>query len=483
MVPEVALRSTHEAIVVHNLFGFTNLTSLHSVPYQSLVLGADTQTPCNTPIPRQIASQSGRVSQSSLSTIDTMLNLDVFNSWGIRIHHPEIRRRVYSLLENRAGIELWHVAHALHHLRREYFAFDSPLILDLKLILKDVEDSLLSAIEKATSHVCTARQNGNAVTMQEHPWLFHSIILLSFGAAATITQHGASHSAHLEEVFISPRDEVTLIFRYVVNTDLHRHIKVSNLSMLIECGVELELGPFSILFPGLDAQHRHHTDSQSSFSARERKPQIGKCDWIEAEKALRLRRECSKRDCYIPFTSSDYRNDESKQTQLSDNEVTFEERLHSSHLTGNDILERKVREQRKAMGKKIDQIEAEHFRQREWMKSRGEMHGNGVEVLEKSDADGNDGSESKNSTTASYESAPGLSDSETALRDCHDHMSGVQLHATSYDTCALRVKDDNVPRADEVHMTEMASEGQGVDEADWDADFDPRPILERSSLS
>jgi hypothetical protein len=54
----------------------------------------------------------------------------------------------------------------------------------------------------------------NAITIQRrNSWIFYLIIILSYGATATLKQVGTSCRARLEDVLLSFRGRVVLVFK------------------------------------------------------------------------------------------------------------------------------------------------------------------------------------------------------------------------------------------------------------------------------
>jgi hypothetical protein len=239
---EAAQRSTYKATVIHNHFGATHTITFHP---HSLVLASNQQTPNSH-------SERSTTPQPSLCSILTTRHLDGTKSRKIFIHHPEINHYVCGLLKDRKQIELWNVAYALQDLHREYLASSAPLIQYIELILKDVDESIYSEIEEAAERRLPV-PDGQTITTEEDSWIFYSIIMLSYRAAATISQNGISYSAYLEDMLLCSRDVVTLVFKYIKKADLYHQIKISNLLRLNKYGIKVNLEPFSNFLPRFDA--------------------------------------------------------------------------------------------------------------------------------------------------------------------------------------------------------------------------------------
>jgi hypothetical protein len=187
---------------------------------------------------RSILEQSDRIPQSSLYSAVTTRHFNWERFRKFFIHQPEIDRGVCDFLQDRGQNELWNVAYALRHLRQSNYS------QDLEFILESVEEIIrLELKDVATSRV-TAPNDQNA-TQEWIPRILYSVIMLSYGAEATLSRNGQSHSAHLEHVVLVPCDSVTLVFNRVGKDDsYHHHFPVSDLPRLGNYGIELDLGPF-----------------------------------------------------------------------------------------------------------------------------------------------------------------------------------------------------------------------------------------------
>jgi hypothetical protein len=99
--------------------------------------------------------------------------------------------------------------------------------------------------------------------------------MLSYGAEATLLYNRGSHSAHLEDVLLSPCDYITLFFKCVGKHVLKRRLSVFDLPRLGKYGIVLDLGPFRKFLPKLDAYNPHNFYNQLPVRVGEGNPKIG----------------------------------------------------------------------------------------------------------------------------------------------------------------------------------------------------------------
>ncbi len=74
---------------------------------------------------------------------------------------------------------LWHIAYALRTRRRE-FVEKSRAVQEVDLILKDLEETMHSELR-------SSKEQGVTYTKEHKLWLYYSIIMLSHGAPATLS--------------------------------------------------------------------------------------------------------------------------------------------------------------------------------------------------------------------------------------------------------------------------------------------------------
>jgi hypothetical protein len=193
-----------------------------------------------------VPPKSDQIPLSSLCEIVTTLRPDGERSRKFFIHHPEIDRRVYELLQNKDKTELWDAAHALRDLRRQCLASSTPPLQYVDLVLEEVDGAIRSEIKDFAQCRLMDKDGQNTITSQRrNSRIFYSLIMLSYGAEATLSRNGQSHSAYLEDVLLGPCDSVTLVFNRVGKDDSYHHqFPVSDLPRLGNYGIELDLGPF-----------------------------------------------------------------------------------------------------------------------------------------------------------------------------------------------------------------------------------------------
>lgn len=267
---------------VHHYHGPMYTTVFHGVAPHTLILAGNQHPPNNSSLDRSILGhmppQCNQMPLSSLCDTVTTLHLDGKRLRRFFIHHPEIDRRVHELLQNKDQIELWDAAHALRDLRRECLASSTSLLQHVDLVLKEVDDAIRSEIKDFAQCRLMDKDGQNTITAQGcNSRIFYSIIMLSYGAEATLTHDRIPHRAHLEDVLLSTRGEVVLVFEYFGKAHLYHRIPVSDLSKLHENGRKLDLGPFSNLIPGFDTQHRYHFHKEMALPFRRHNLEMNPC--------------------------------------------------------------------------------------------------------------------------------------------------------------------------------------------------------------
>jgi hypothetical protein len=505
-------------------FGPTYNTALHGVAPHTLVLGGNQgNTPPERSIFEHIAPQPDQVPQSSLCSTVTTRHLDGEKSRKLYIHHPEINRHVCDSFEDRG--ELWNVAYALRHLRRQYLT--SGPLQDLEFILESVEEAIhLDLEDAATSRVTVPDDHKTIIAQERSARILYSIIMLSYGAEATLSYNGGSHSAHLEDVLLGPCDYVTLVFKCVGKHVLKRRLPVFDLPRLGKYGIVLDLGSFRKFLselPELDAHNPHSFHNQLPVRVGEGNPKIGtsaqdaeyatderqesstntlygctfskcfqqfkeKSDWRKHEMLQHSQRECWQctfcllsRSCQgnrAPRCETEYISGQ-VETPLYYDRGVFIRHLRSTHSVDEVAIALQAERRRigrmcksrfwcgfcreivvlqeKGLGgshERFNHID-QHFLHGSRIEGWSEMDGSGVKGKEGRGGNGLGGSQSEgyHVSAASHTTRP---ECDTALRRAKYRLE-VQSHAALCDRApAESVVDD-----------------------DWDADFNPRPLLDR----
>jgi len=195
-------------------------TVFQGVDPHSLLTLAHNQHPPNNSTPERsiqghISPQSDEIPPPTLCDTVITLHPNGERSRKLFIRQPEIARRVYGLLQNKDKGELWDTAHALRDLRREYLTAGTPLLQCVGLILRDIDHAIRSEIEDFAQCGFTDEDCHNTITAWGcNSQIFYSIVMLSYGLEATLSQDGSSHSVRVEDVILSTRGEVILIFYY-----------------------------------------------------------------------------------------------------------------------------------------------------------------------------------------------------------------------------------------------------------------------------
>ena len=174
------------------------------------------------------------------------------------IHHPQINERARHHLFDKNEHETWDVAHALRNLRREFLTSRCPLLQEVDWILKEVDETMQSEIQDFISTECGVRNPASQhITLQKtNRWVFYSIIMLSYGAKATLRLDESAHVAYLEDVILDDDtcDDIVLSFDDVKKENYLYHINISELPALEKYGIHLDLAPFRDLLSAFDTQ-------------------------------------------------------------------------------------------------------------------------------------------------------------------------------------------------------------------------------------
>jgi hypothetical protein len=96
--------------------------------------------------------------------------------------------------------------------------------------------------------------------------LYYSILMLSHGARATISELSISHSLRLDQVLLPSSEKVTLVFAHENQAKSYREIQISDLPNLKEPGIHLHLEPF--LKQMLEAGKYEHGDDRVPHQPR-----------------------------------------------------------------------------------------------------------------------------------------------------------------------------------------------------------------------
>jgi hypothetical protein len=341
--------------------------------------------------------------------------------------------------------------------------------------------------------------------------------MLSYGAEATLTQDGTLYRAHLEDVLLSTRGEVVLVFEYFEKAHPYHRITVSDLLKLHEYGIELDLEPFSNLIPGFDTQHRYFFHKEMALPFRghnlEMKPYTkgssyvhdqrqespastryactftqcfkkfkNKSAWTKHENSQHFQQEC----WLCPFCPCNYCNQVSMhenevdngqgQTRIFHNRCAYIKHLRSEHSADDDQVDQQIREQR--IGRDCQS--------RFWCGFCGEivpLQKKGVEGANER-FDYIEGHFRGGKQIANYIEMDGSGVKGKDPRGGESDECHASIASSVCDTNVLSFQDGGARRNDGIHKIEMTREESVADADDWDDDFNPTPLLERlSSLS
>lgn len=236
--------------ICHNHDGPTYNVTFHGVAPHSLILGANGNSSEQsvlehiTPQPpkalrwdlEHTTLQPPIGSERDLCCVHSVRKPDGTRSFSFHINHPEILRSVTGLLDYTNHVRLWQVAHALRSRRREYLK-NGQFVREVDLILRDLEETMRSQLQDSIEQ--------NHSDVEEYKLsLFYSIIMLSHGASATLSQVAFSHSLRLDQVLLLSSGEVTLVFAHTEQAKSYREVKVLDLPKLHEQGIDIDFEPF-----------------------------------------------------------------------------------------------------------------------------------------------------------------------------------------------------------------------------------------------
>ena len=131
---------------------------------------------------------------------------------------------------------LWQVNYALRTRHREH-GKGSLFAQEADIILRDIEEVMRSELQdNIEQHVSDVKGNKRS--------LYYSILMLSHGARATISELSISHSVRLSQVLLLSSEKVTLVFAHENQARLYCEIQISDLPKLKEQGIHLHFDPF-----------------------------------------------------------------------------------------------------------------------------------------------------------------------------------------------------------------------------------------------
>jgi hypothetical protein len=232
--------------VYHNHDGPTYNVFFHGVAPHTLILGANGNSSEQSalghipPQPPQawkwdlehITPQPPEASEKDLCHVVINRKANGKRILTFTINHPEIRRSVTGLLDCTNPSHLWQVNYALRTCLRQYgksFLFAQ----EADIILRDLEETMRSELQDSID------QDVNDVKGNKRS-LYYSIIMLSHGARATISELSISHNVRLDQVLLLSSEKVTLVFTHENQAKSYREIQVSDLPNLKEQGIHLQ---------------------------------------------------------------------------------------------------------------------------------------------------------------------------------------------------------------------------------------------------
>lgn len=157
-------------------------------------------------------------------------------SFTFTITRPEIWRSVAGLLDSTNPSHLWQVNYALRTRHREH-GKSSLFAHEADIILRDIEEIMRSELQDSIEQDVSG-VNGNKRS------LYYSILMLSHGARAIISELSISHRVRLDQMLLLSSEKVTLVFAHENQAKSYREIQVSDLPNLKEQGIHLHFEPF-----------------------------------------------------------------------------------------------------------------------------------------------------------------------------------------------------------------------------------------------
>jgi hypothetical protein len=164
---------------------------------------------------------------------------------------------VTGLLDSTNPSHLWQVNYALRTRHREH-GKSSLFAQEADMILRDIEEVMRSELQDSIEQG-VSDDKGNKRS------LYYSILMLSHGARATISELSISHSVRLDQVLLLSSEKVTLVFADENKAKSCREIQISDLPDLKKQGIHLHFDPW--LKQMLEARRYEHGDDRVPHQA------------------------------------------------------------------------------------------------------------------------------------------------------------------------------------------------------------------------
>ena len=234
--------------VYHNHDGTTYNITFNGVAPHTLILGPNANSPEQSVlghIPQQppqawdlehITPQPPEASKTDLCHVSSIRKANGKRSITFMINHLEIQRSVAGLLDSTNPGQLWSINHALRARIREG-GKNSPFAQAAHMILRDLEEVMRSELQDGIDQdVSNFEENKRS--------RYYSIIMLSHGAPATISNLSMSRILRLDQVLLTTAENVTLVFAHEKQAKWSREIWIADLPYLGEQGIHLQFEPF-----------------------------------------------------------------------------------------------------------------------------------------------------------------------------------------------------------------------------------------------